>query len=370
VIGGGVAGTSCAYHLARAGTQVLLVERTALAAASSGRSAAFIETQYTEPDQIRMCVHGRRLYDDLHETFGINFQVRGKLLLGRTPEERSSFESSVRLQRELGGDDASILEHDELVTRFPSLAFDRREFALYGPGDGYLDPVALCHAYAHAAVRAGATIQPSSQVDRLDALASGYRVHTDRETLSADALVIAAGAWTQNLAAMVDLPVPISGYRRQVTLLEAPSINTQPLVVDPNTRAGCLYFRDDGPGRVLAGLHSETRSDGATHDPDHYQRSADPEFGSRVRDLTRRRLKGAPALHLLGGWAGLYPITRDGRFVLGESNQRPGVFFCAGLAGNGIQLSAAAGEIVAQLVCDGDQTLLPDLTPYTPDRFL
>jgi len=370
VIGGGVAGTSCAYHLARGGAQVLLVERTALAAASSGRSAAFIETQYTEPDRIRMCVHGRRLYGHLHETFGIDFQVRGKLLLGRSTEERSGFESSLRLQRELGADDASILEHDELVARFPSLVFDRDEFALYGPDDGYLDPVALCHAYAHAAARAGATIRVSSQVDGLDALAFGYQVHTDRETLSADALVIAAGAWTQQLAAMLDLPVPIGGYRRQVTLLEVSGINTQPLLVDPNTRAGCLYFRDDGPGRILAGLHSEKRNDGATHDPDHYKRSADPELGSRVRDLTRRRLQGGGQVRLGGGWAGLYPISRDGRFVLGESKHRPAVFFCAGLAGNGIQLSAAAGEIIAQLVRDGHQTLLPDLTPYTPDRFL
>ncbi len=371
VIGGGVAGTSCAYHLARGGTAVLLLERTALAAASSGRSAAFIETQYSEPDRIRMCVYGRNLYAELNDSYPLDFRVRGKLLLGRTADERRTFEASIALQRELGVDDSVILDHAELAARFAALRFDGDEFALYGPRDGYLDPVAPAHAYAAAAGEAGATVRPSSEVRAISHLGGGFTVRTDRETVAADAIVIAAGAWVDAVAEMIGLRLPVSGYRRQVALLAAPATETTPLFVDPNAPGGCLYFRDDGDGRLVAGFHSEHRDDPPVAPPDHDARAADPAHAAQVAELVRLRLgEHADAVHVIGGWAGLYPIADDGRFLLGESQHCPGVFVCGALAGNGIQLSGAAGAIVAQLIQHQTQSILPDLTQYAPDRFL
>lgn len=369
MIGGGVAGTSCAYHLARAGVPVVLLERTALAAGSSGRSAAFIETQYTEPDRLRMCIYGLRLYRELADSFPLNYRVRGKLLLGRGEGERTSFEGSLRLQQELAFDEASILDYAEIARRFRHLRIDRQEFALYGPGDGYLDPIALCQAYATVAADHGATILPSTEVHSISTRGDSYIVGSDREPTTGSAVVIAAGAWTEPLARLLDLPLPIRGYRRQVGLLAAPELTRAPLVVDTHANAGCLYFRDDGPGRLIAGLHTEDRGDAGVNDPDHYPRTADPEFAKGLAELVAARLRDFPPLKPIGGWAGLYPIAADGRFVIGESRRHPRLFICAGLAGNGIQLSAAAGAIITQLVRGEPQTILPDLRPYHPDRF-
>lgn len=369
VVGGGVAGTSCAYHLAQAGTPVVLLERTALAAGSSGRSAAFIETQYLDEDRVRMCVYGLRLYQHLAKRFPLKLQTRGKLLLGNDQRDRLSFEASLRLQHELGLRDATILERRDIANRFPALRTSPQEFALYGPSDGYLDPVALCHAYAAAAAEHGASIHPSTEARAITATENGYTVTTDRVTFAAQTVIIAVGPWTDPIARLLDLPLPVRGYRRQVATLAAAGHTSCPLVVDPHSGAGCLYFRDDGPGRLLAGLHTEERNAETAADPDRYERAADPSFTASLALLVSGRLRTAP-LRPLGGWAGLYPISADGRIVLGESCRRPGLFICAGLAGNGIQLSAAAGAITAQLVQHEAQTILPSLESYTPDRFL
>lgn len=370
VVGGGVAGLSCAYHLAHARTPVLLIERTALAAGSSGRSAAFIETQYIEADRVRMCVYGLQLYRELAKAFPLHFQKRGKVLLGRGDGDRAHFEASVQLQHDLGFSASTILESEQLVDRFPQLRIAEEEFALYGPDDGYLDPGALCNAYATAATEQGATIKLSTELAAITASNDGYVVHTDREAFACTAVVIAAGAWAEQVGRHLDLNLRISGYRRQVALLRAPTIIDSPLLVDPANPAGCLYFRDDGRGRLLAGLHTEEHNGHVADDPDRYPRTADSQFVRDVGHLATARLRDSPPLTPIGGWAGLYPISADGRFLLGESRRRPGVFVCAGLAGNGIQLSAAAGAIIAQLVTTQSQTILPSLDPYAPDRFL
>jgi sarcosine oxidase subunit beta len=322
VIGAGVAGASCAYHLAQRGASVLVLEREHPAAGSSGRSAAFVETLYTDPDRVRWTQWSARLYESL----GIPFVQHGKLQLAHDDGQLARYARTLELRED---DGARVLDPGEVARLAPRLAVDDLAGAVFGPRDGWVDPPRLVDR-----------LLEGIEVQRLDV--------ADPRALEARTVVVAAGAWAREL-----VDVPVAGERRTIALFEddAPSAGETPLVVDPVGDEGdSLYLRGDGGRLVLAGFHSE-------------RHGRDEE----LVPLLARRWLDPDALRLRGGWDGLYPLTPDGQPILGELE--PGVHVLVGLGGNGIQLGGALGRVAADLVLDGASDLLPDPARYATARF-
>jgi len=329
VIGGGVAGASCLYHLSRLGAIAVLLERRSLAGGSTGRSTALIETAYADPERVALCLRTRRLVEELADT---DFIRCGKLLLARDEEELASF-------RAAGHSEATILTPGQIEAIAPELRLDGVSGALYAPGDGYVDPVLLC---ALLVERSGLEARQGTTVRAIRTSAGRVSgVATDGGEIACRAVVNAAGAWAGEVARLAGLELDVRGYRRQVAVLEVPPPGLRlPVVVD-----GPLYLRSDGARHVLAGLHSEERDEPA--DPEAFRETSDAEFEAAVAGLVTRRLKNGGDLRLRGGWAGLYPIARGGRPVVGQSAELAGFFNLAGLGGNGIQLGPALAEELA-----------------------
>jgi sarcosine oxidase, subunit beta len=359
VIGGGAAGTACVYHLARHGLHTLLVEREHLAAGSSGRSAAFVETQYTDPDRVRLTVYAERLLERLSADHDVGFVQHGKLWLAREDDDLKAYASSVDFQRSLGVTDSRILSREEVGALAPALRIDDLAGALYGPRDGYVDPPRLCALLVELS---GAEVRRArvTGVDR-------GRVETDRgDEIACDAVVNTAGAWACEVGALAGLEVPVAGHRREVVVLEGGD-GELPLVVEPLGDGDGLYLRGDGGELVLAGVHSHTLDEPA--DPDSYREAVDSEAEREVVRLVRRRYRGGDSLRLRGGWAGLYPLTPDGLPIVGEAEAVPGFWNLVGLGGNGIQLSPGFGAVVADLLATGSTDLLPEVERYRLERF-
>jgi glycine/D-amino acid oxidase-like deaminating enzyme len=331
VVGGGVAGASCLYHFSRHGLSGVLLERGSLAGGSTGRSTALIETAYADPERVELCLRTRRLVEEL----GLDFTRCGKLLLAGDDGE-------VRAFRAVPHPEASVLGPEEVARLAPELRTDGIAGALYAPGDGFVDPVLLCTLLVERsglAVRQGTAVRAILQ---RDGQVTG--ISTTGGELACRAIVNAAGAWAGTVAALAGLELDVRGYRRQVAVLETPPDGLRlPIVVD-----GALYLRSDGPRHLLAGLHSEELAEPA--DPDAFRETSDAEFEQEVARLVSGRLHRGGDLELRGGWAGLYPIARGGRPVVGESPQLRGFFNLAGLGGNGIQLGPALAEDVAAAV--------------------
>lgn len=322
VVGGGIAGASCAFHLAERGASVVLYEREHLAAGSSGRSAAFVETLYTDADRVRWTQFSARLYERL----GVRFVQHGKLQLAHDDAQLARFGRTLELRED---DGARVVDAAEVARLAPRLATGDLAGAVFGPRDGWVDPPTL--------------------VDRLVCDVEVRRAAVDDvRALDARAVVLATGAWARELC-----DVPVQGERRTIALFEDddPDAGATPLVVDPVGEEGdSLYLRGDGGRLVLAGFHSE-------------RHGRDEE----LVPLLARRWRDADALRLRGGWEGLYPLTPDGKPVLGEADR--GVHVLLGLGGNGIQLGGALGRVVADLILDGGSELLPDPGRYAPQRF-
>jgi sarcosine oxidase, subunit beta len=339
VVGGGVAGTSYAYHLRRLGAgRVLLLERRSLAAGSSSRSTGFVETAYRERRRVETTLRSRRIVERLAAEHGLPFVRCGKLLLG---SDRAALEAALTLRRELGAPDGAVLSAVEVGAVAPELRTDSA--ALWCDGDGHTDGPLLCSVLAQdVEVRQGADV--TSVV-----IASGrvVGVATRDGEIACGALVNAAGPWARRVGALAGVEVPVDGYRRQVAVLENDGTKL-PIVTEELGRGEVLYLRGEGERHILAGLHSETTTEQPA-DPDRYAETPDPAFEAHIARLLSERLVDGGSLRLRGGWAGLYPIAAGGAPIVAET-EVAGFFVLAGLGGNGIQLGPALGEDLARLL--------------------
>jgi glycine/D-amino acid oxidase-like deaminating enzyme len=339
VVGGGVAGTSCAYHLRRLGAdRVLVLERSSLAAGSSSRSTGFVETAYRERWRVEATLRSRRIVEKLADERDLPFVRCGKLLLG---PDRAALAAALALRRELGAPDGAMLSPAEVRAIAPELRADG--LALWCEGDGHTDGPLLCSVLARdVEVRQGAQLTSLT-------IASGRVVGvTTREgEVRCGAVVNAAGAWARQTGALAGVEVPVDGYRRQVAVLETERTRL-PIVTEELADGEVLYLRGEGERHILAGLHSETTNEQPA-DPDDYAETPDPAFEARLAELVAKRLVHGVSLRLRGGWAGLYPIAAGGEPIVAET-EVTGFFVFAGLGGNGIQLAPALGEDLARLV--------------------
>ncbi len=376
VIGGGAFGASAFYHLTARGVRdVVLVEQATLGSGSTGRSAAVVETQYLAPDQVALCAWSMRVFRWLEREHGLPFVHHGYLRLGHTAEAVAEFEQSVVLQREHGVKDAVVLAPAEILRILPALRVDDLAGALWGPSDGYVDAVRYCELLVGLGRARGGRVLQGRR-------ATGVRLRGGRvaavacgdERLECDAVVNASGAWARGLGAALGLALPVDGYRRQLVQFEPPRPFDAPvpMVIDyvPGVEREGLYFRDDTPARLVAGLHWEVHGDAERPaDPDGFRQSVDWEYAARVAEALAARHRGAAEFRVTGGWAGLYPLTPDTRPIVGPTPGIAGLFHALGGGGVGVQISPAIGAMVADLVTTGETDVLPDWRRYRLERF-
>jgi sarcosine oxidase subunit beta len=376
VIGGGAFGASCFYHLtARGISDVALVEQATLGSGSTGRSAAVVETQYLAPDQVALCAWSIRVFRELEREHALPFFHHGYLRLGHAAEDVASFHRSVELQREHGVTDARVVEPGEIAHIVPALRVDDVLGALWGPSDGYVDAVRYCEILAGLGRAAGGRFLQGQR-------ATGLRLRGGRvaavelggEAIECEAVVNASGAWARQLGSALGVSLPVDGYRRQLVQFEPPRplAAPVPMVIDyvPGVEREGLYFRDDTPTRIVAGLHWEVHGDAERPaDPDGFRQSVDWDYAERVAEALAARYRGAADFRVTGGWSGLYPLTPDTRPIVGPTPGIEGFFQALGGGGVGVQISPAIGAIVADLVATGETQVMPDWERYRLDRF-
>jgi sarcosine oxidase subunit beta len=376
VIGGGAFGASCFYHLTARGVRdVVLVEQATLGSGSTGRSAAVVETQYLAADQVALCAWSIRVFRWLEREHGLPFTHHGYLRLGHTDEVVGQFHASVAMQREHGLTDATVLEPGEVTRVVPALRVDDLAGALWGPSDGYVDAVRYCELLTGLGRAAGGRVFQGKRTTGLQ-LRGGRvtAVECDGEAIECATVVNASGAWARRLGRAVGLTLPVDGYRRQLVQFEPPRPLAAPIpmVIDyvPGVEAEGLYFRDDTPARLVAGLHWEVHGDWERpEDPDAFRQAVDWDYSARVAEALAARYRGAGEFRATGGWAGLYPLTPDTRPIVGPTPGVAGLYQALGGGGVGVQISPAIGAMVADLITTGETAVGPGWEVYRLERF-
>jgi sarcosine oxidase subunit beta len=375
VVGAGALGLSTAWHLVDGGvTDVTVIERRRIAGASSGLSVGIIETQYLDPLAIAIRVESMRFFTGLEAAGSLDITRNGYLRLGHRDEDIAAFERSVEVQRELGVADCRVLDRDGLRRLIPDLFGDDLAGGLFGPSDGYIDGHRYCAALADGVIARGGRVLQDTELVGCDAApGERLRLRTGRGDLECDVVVNAAGGWAGKVGEILDAPVAILPQRHQALIarLAAPLPYVMPSVMDylPSSGAFGAYFRDEGPGRLVAGLHTEE----VIHDlvdPDDFGRDTGSEYVELVAERLAHRLPGLTDMRLGDVWAGIYPMRSDGKPVVGPHPGRGSVVTVAGAGGSGLQSSPALGLIASEWIVDGAPRTIPGsdtLRPQEPE---
>ena len=374
VVGAGALGLCTAYHLTERGvTDVVVIERHHVAGASSGLSVGIIETQYLDPLAIQIRVESMRFFAGFERSGALNITRNGYLRLGHREADMEAFARSVELQRGLGVLDCRVLDRTDLARLIPDMRSDDLAGGLFGPSDGYIDGHLYCEALAAGITARGGRVLQDTELVGCDAgpIGGGNRLTTTRGEIDCEILVNAAGGWAGRVGDIVGAPVEILPQRHQalVARLAAPLPYVMPSVMDylPSSGGFGAYFRDEGPGRLIAGLHTEE----VIHDivdPDDVQRDTGNEYIELVAERLAHRLPGLEDMRLGDVWAGIYPMRPDGKPVVGPHPGRESVITVAGAGGSGLQSSPALGRIAADWIVDGRPSTIPAAVALRPDR--
>jgi sarcosine oxidase subunit beta len=364
IVGAGALGVATAWHLTKRGvTDVTVLERGQVAGASSGLSVGIIETQYLDPLAIEIRVASMRAFDELERSGAIAITRNGYLRLAHSQADLEAFGRSVEVQRSLGVADSRVVDRAGLRTLVPDMASDDLAGGLFGPSDGYIDGHRYCAALASAVVDAGGRVLQDTEFVGLETRADGRRaVQTTRGSFDCDVVVNAAGGWAGRVGDRLGAPIDILPQRHQALIarLPEPLPYVMPSVMDyvPSSGGFGVYFRDEGPGRMVAGLHTEE----VLHDivdPDDVGRDTAAEYMELVAERLVHRLPGLGDIRLGDVWAGIYPMRPDGKPVVGPHPDRPWVVAVAGAGGSGLQSSPALGSIAAEWILDGEPHSIP-----------
>jgi glycine cleavage system aminomethyltransferase T/glycine/D-amino acid oxidase-like deaminating enzyme len=365
IVGGGVGGTSIAYHLAEAGwSDVVLVERAELTSGSTFHSAGLVGQLRSSVSLTRMMMYGVGLYRRLAAATGVDpsWHEVGSLRLA------SSAERMEELRRQAGwaktfGLPLELISSQEAQRLFPLMSIDGVHGAVFLPTDGWLDPSGLAQAFAAGARARGATIRTRTRVVGIgvqDGRVTGVDVERDgeRATISADVVVDAGGMYAPEIARMAGVTVPIVPMAHEYVFTEAVdgATPTLPTMRDPDN---LCYFREEVGGLCMGGYERRPAPWGLDGIPGDFNgRLLEPDW-PRFQEIMEGAIRRVPAIENVGISRminGPEGFTPDNEFILGESDVR-GFFVAAGFCAHGIAGAAGIGREMALWIVDGEPEL-------------
>ena len=363
VIGGGVIGASIAFHLAEAGVRdVVLLERDELAAGSTCKAAGGVRASFSNAANIEIGLRGLETYSRFAQDFDqeIDFRRDGYLYLLSDQQNLDVFTESVALQN-AHGVPSTIVSPEEAQRISPLINTEGLLGAAWSPHDGKATPESVVMGYAAAARRKGARIIRHCEVTGIDSDGGTITaVVTEHGRISTSTVVVAAGAWSRAIGAMVGVDIPVSPVRRQIAftepLSELPATSPSLTIDFPSN----FYFHPEGKGLLLG-----------WSDPDEPEGfNLKFELDDWLLGLGEIAETRAPAILDYGiatGWAGLYEVTPDRNQIIDRCKDVEGLLVATGYSGHGFLMGPATGEIVRDLYLGKEPNY--DIRSFALDRF-
>ena len=363
VIGGGIMGTATAYHLARRGVGVVLLEKTHLGAGSTGLTGGIIRTHYSVETSARMALRALNVWENFDEIVGgeANFRRTGVVFVAGEDGAKGMLDS-VKLQKSIGIN-TEILDHDSLKEIAPYLNTEDIRMAVYEPNSGFADGSMACSAFAARTRDLGGIVKQGVEVTGIR-VENGrvMGVYTSEGQIDADTVINTAGPWGPALARSVGVNVPAEPSRHQIASFKQPGDFTHPMHVIIADMINEHYMRPDTGGLTLAGSLVDDTSD-AVANPDIYNQKVDRSFVEEMIEKSAQRLPALEQGGVQGGWAGLYTVTPDWHAIIDQVDEVPGLVLGLGFSGSGFKMGPVVGEMLADMATGDNQC------PISPSIF-
>ena len=369
VLGAGAVGSAAAYHAARRGLRVLLLEQYAIdhQRGSSYGASRIIRYAYDHPAYVELARAAYPAWAELEQEAGETlFYPTGGVDIARAGE--SAFEACVAtLQAE--GIPFELLNADDARKRFPQIRLEDDMRLLYQADAGILPASRCVRAQVRLAEQHGAVVHAEEPVLNVSVNDTGVTVTTTKNTHSAGALILAAGAWANDLLEPLGFPLPLQPVRCQENYF-APAdpkpfeIGSMPVFIAHMTDDyGYKPYglpSIDGSGFKLA-LHGGP--DFEPHDP---ERTVDPSVIAAARRFADRYLPGAADQHVFSRVC-LYTMTPDEHFIVDTHPAHPNLVVSAACSGHAFKFSNLLGSILVDLATEGHTA--HDISLFRASRF-
>ena len=376
VIGGGIAGCSTAYHLAKLGVKdVVLLEQGRLTCGTTWHAAGLVGQTRATRNATRMSRYGIELYSSLEAETGLatGWKQCGSLNVFKT-KERLKLSQRQMARAKSFGIEFEFISPDEAGTIAPILRTDDLSGAVWIPGDGKANPTDLTQSLAKGARMRGAAIFEGVKVGAVK-LVNGHVAGVEWSgggsggAIACDTIVNCGGQWARELGRRSGVNVPLYAAEHFYVVTDkiygvTPNL---PVVRDPD---GFIYYKEEVGGLVMGGFEPVAKPWNASPIPDGFEFQLLPEDWDQFEILMTNAIHRTPCLEtaqikmLLNGPES---FTLDGNFVLGEAPEVRGYFVCAGFNSAGIANSGGAGRLVAEWIVGGEAPI--DLWDVDVRRF-
>jgi sarcosine oxidase subunit beta len=367
IIGGGIVGSSIAWHLAHAGCRnVLVIEReSSQGKGSTGKSMGGVRAQFSTPVNIQMSLYSIPFYAKFEEVVGhpADYRSQGYLFLATKDSHLAYLRSNLERQTRLGLKTARLLAAEEIRAMLPQLRADDVLGGSFCTTDGFVDPYSVMNGFMAAAAEHGAVLWKKTEVTGIMRDPYGaFTVETTRGPISTRTVVNAAGAWAAPIAKFLGIDLPVEPLRRMLVPSEPfdDFPHSSPMVIDMSNG---FHFRPEARGFLLA-----------WNDPEEtpgYKTDFEPSFIEKILVHAANRVPAFENLPInpKRAWAGLYEMTPDHHCILGPVADVPGFFLANGFSGHGVMHSPATGKILADLILQGKTTVVDDVSVLALERF-
>jgi sarcosine oxidase subunit beta len=351
IIGAGAIGASIAYQLGRRGARdVVVLERDTVGAGSTSKAAGGIRVQFGTRVEIELSLRGIAFFKRFEDEMGVpcDFHQEGYLFVVTDEATLARFRTNVALQRSMGAD-VQVIAPDEARALVPALNVDDALAAIWGPLDGHASPNDVVQAYAAQARARGVRIVEDTPVTGIVVERGRVAgVLTPAGPIATRLVVNAAGPWAPLVGRMAGLSLPVDPRRRHIFVTDAFDGIRHPMPLVTDTGTG-FYCRSE-QGAILM----SPGDIGATTE---YEAQVDWSMLELAVERAIRRIPALEGAQVRHAWAGLRPLTPDGRAILDWAPGVEGLYLAVGFCGHGFQHSPAVGETVAEVLLDGRSTL-------------
>tara|TARA_B100001123_G_scaffold162251_1_gene187118 strand:- start:4902 stop:7346 length:2445 start_codon:yes stop_codon:yes gene_type:complete len=372
VIGGGIAGCSTAYHLAKQGvSDVVLIEKDQLTAGSTWHAAGMVGQLRASASITRLLQYSVDLYQSLEALTGLStgWKSTGSIRLCCTKDRRIEIERQVATARSYGVD-AEFLSPPQIAELCPTMSTAGIDSGVYIPSDGNVNPSDLTQALARGARQLGVEIIEHTAVRGITL--NNHRVsgiETSSGSIDCEQVAICAGLWSREIARLAGANIPLipSFHQYMVTEPIKGIVPGMPGIRDPDR---LTYFKEEVGGLAAGGYEFNPVPYDGKPSADDPEFRLFPEMTDHFAQFMPGMVERFPQFETVGikrWFRGLESFTEDTYFILGELPEVRGLFCACGFNAMGIAAGGGAGMALAQWMGDGESPF--DLWPVDIRRF-
>ncbi len=363
IIGGGVIGCAIAYELAKRGmSDITVVEQSYLASGATGRCGAGVRQQWGLESNILLSKYSCQALEQMNEALDydddIEFKQGGYLLLAYGDQQWEQFLKNVELQHKHGVM-SEIKTPEQAKEIVPHLNITGLKGATFHQKDGHANPFKVTDAYYQAAKRLGVEFLTFTEVkDIVISAGKVTKVVTTKGDIATKRVINAAGGWSNIVANMVGIDLPIHSERHQILVTEPVKPMQGPMVMSFHHS---IYCQQTPHGSFIMGLGDPVNEPRGLNIDNTWQ------FMQEMSEIITNLLPPLRNLRVVRQWAGLYNVTPDAAPILGSVPGVEGFYLAVGFSGHGFMIAPMTAQLMAEHIL-GIETTLP-ISIYDLERY-